>query len=92
MGARCDGCEEEAVQELKGCLLCRRCAETFQQWQAVQASRERAEDRRRRRCQAYVESLSTAERGSSSGQLLNAVMDAMRLQEELADKMRRNEG
>jgi hypothetical protein len=83
---QCDGCEQEAVQELRGCLLCADCVTTFNQWQSVQASRERVEAKRLKRCQEYVDSLSPAERGSTSGQLLNAVMDAMALQERLAAK------
>lgn len=81
--AQCDGCESEAVTELKGCLLCQSCVDTFQQWQSVQASRERVEQKRLQRCREYVDNLPIAQRGSTEGQLLNAVMDAMRLQEEL---------
>lgn len=91
--AQCDGCEDEAVTERNGCLLCEACVVTFNQWQSVQASRERVEAKRLKRCRAYVDGLSAAERGSTSGQLLNAVMDAMALQERLAEAdMRRNGG
>lgn len=82
--AQCDGCEQEAVTELNGCLLCHSCVSTFNQWNSVQASRARTEAKRLRRCQEYMESLSVAERGSSDRQLLNAVEDAMRLQERMA--------
>jgi hypothetical protein len=81
--AQCDGCDDEAVTELKGCLLCEACVVTFNQWSSVQASRERVEAKRLKRCREYVDGLTVAERGSSSGQLLNAVMDAMELQERL---------
>ncbi len=78
---QCDGCEDEAVTELKGCQLCQACVDTFHQWEMVQQSRERVEAKRVKRCQDYVDSLSPRERGSSSGQLLNAVMDYMQMME-----------
>lgn len=82
--AQCDGCEDEAVTETQGCLLCQACVTTFNQWNGVQASRARTEAKRLKRCQEYVESLTVEQRGSSERQLLNAVEDAMRLQERLA--------
>ncbi len=77
---QCDGCEQEAVTELRGCLLCQGCVTTFHQWNAVQRSKERVEAKRVARCRAYVDSLPDAQRGSASGQLLNAVMDAMAME------------
>lgn len=80
---QCDGCEQEAVTELRGFLVCQDCVVTFRQWNAVQESRARIEAKRRKECQDYVDSLPASERGSGDRQLLNAVLDAMSLQERL---------